>query len=268
MAVLNPKIDRTDPITWRSDNWPSVVGSSIFHAYNAGHAQFMWDVRCENKVIKTFAKVWKTHKLLVSFDSFGVMKPSELTGEKYEPSKRWYHTDQAFSKTGRCCVQGFVNLEKTGSQDGSLLVYKNSHKYQTQMATKFGLHHHNKDWYRLTPEQEQWLKEQKGVEEVKVLASKGDMVLWDSRTIHCNTLPDQNRQEPRFRYVCYICMVPASFVTIGQLKNKKEAFDKMLTTGHWPQCTKIFKNQDKEKNQKHPLRLSEIGKKLAGLVLY
>jgi hypothetical protein len=53
-------IDRQDPKTWTSKNWPTNY-HGIFHHFNIGHEQFVWNIRCEEKVIQTFADLWGTY---------------------------------------------------------------------------------------------------------------------------------------------------------------------------------------------------------------
>jgi ectoine hydroxylase-related dioxygenase (phytanoyl-CoA dioxygenase family) len=263
---LNTGVDRNNQKTWEEGTWPKVVGASIFHQYNAGHAQFMWDIRSEGNVIGAFSKIWGTDKLIVSFDGFGIMRPPELTKKDYNSRGSWYHFDQAFTKREKCCIQGFVNLEESGHDDGALMVYERSHLLFNKFASKFGLKVRNKNFYMIKPEQELWLREQKGIREVKVLAPKGSLVLWDSRTAHCNVGPCNGRKDPLFRYVAYISMVPIDHATEADLKNKRDAFLKRETTSHWPQCTNIFTNHFKNSNVR--LVLTDRAKQLAGVSNY
>lgn len=50
------------------------------------------------------------------------------------------------------------------------------------------------DWFGFNQEQVNWFKE-RGCEEVKVCAGPGDLIVWDSRTVHYNVVPegDQTR---------------------------------------------------------------------------
>lgn len=48
------------------------------------------------------------------------------------------------------------------------------------------------DWYGFTDEQQQWFFD-KGCEWIKVEAGPGDLILWDSRTMHFNCRPSGDR---------------------------------------------------------------------------
>lgn len=77
------------------------------------------------------------------------------------------------------CVQGFITFEDTDEDDGTLMVYKKSHLYHQKMF-KMNKHSGSDDWYKLTEQDLKWVKNSK-LEEVKIKAPKGSLVLWDSR---------------------------------------------------------------------------------------
>jgi len=45
------------------------------------------------------------------------------------------------------------------------------------------------DWFGFEPAEVEWFQN-KGCEIVKVCADVGDLILWDSRTVHYNVLPE------------------------------------------------------------------------------
>lgn len=45
------------------------------------------------------------------------------------------------------------------------------------------------DWFGFEKEEVQWFKD-RGCEIVKVCVDPGDLILWDSRTMHWNCLPE------------------------------------------------------------------------------
>lgn len=265
---LDTGLKRKNKKTWTAKNWP-VNTRGIIHNYNAGHAQFVWDLRSEDNIIQAFTDVWKTDKLLVSFDGFNVMRPGYVgTG------KSWYHVDQGPKKKGKHCVQGFVTFEDTDEDDGTLMLYKKSHLYHQKMFKK-NKHNGSEDWYKLTIQDLKWVKNNK-LKEIKVKAPKGSLVLWDSRMIHCNKPPDKDRKHPnRFRYVVYVCMTPANKATEANYKKKKEALKDLRTTSHWPHHIKVFPKAPRFKDLYNEATidntipiLTERAKKLAGLVKY
>jgi hypothetical protein len=70
----------------------------------------------------------------------------------------------------------------------------------------------------------------------------GDMVLWDSRVIHCNAPPTTARPLPKDgsllpprRLVAYVCMTPSSRLTPDIIGKRQEAFRRGHTSSHWPE---------------------------------
>ena len=158
---------------------------------------------------------------------------------------------------GLHCVQGFVNLEESTDRDGCLMVLKGSHLHHQALHARFGSKGKG-DWYKLTDEEVEWMKQQDGVTMVKVTAPKGALVLWDSRTIHCN-IPPSKRDDvevvdgPRIRHVCYVCMTPRALIKPNQLAKKVGAFNELRTTSHWPHQVKL-----------NSLRPNSYGKPIVG----
>ena len=71
----------------------------------------------------------------------------------------------------------------------------------------------------------------------------GDLILWDSRTVHCNSPAvniekrDPNEPVDLLRIVAYVCMSPASFVqgqTLEEFREKrKQMVENNCTLTHW-----------------------------------
>ncbi|KAI5477297.1 hypothetical protein MNV49_006518 [Pseudohyphozyma bogoriensis] len=221
---------RDDPSTFVNEKLPAHMKGGMLHGYGAGHEQFVWDVRCEQGIIDAFAKVWGTDELVTSFDGFTIMLPNR---KDVPDVGKWEHTDQSPSRRGFYCVQGLVNLNDCGPQDGGLMILKNS----SQLFEKFFDEHGRKgwkswgpaDWCGFSLEQQQWFFD-RGCEWLKVEAGPGDLILWDSRTMHYNCLPTGDRD----RVCTYVCMAPARLMTEKDKKDRKHAFDNYLGTTHVP----------------------------------
>lgn len=269
MEELNPDIKRDKRSTWKTENWPLNL-HGILQQYRVGHRQFVWDIRSEGKVIEVFKWIWGTEELLVSFDGLCLIRP---TGRK---SKAWPHVDQSPQSEGFQCAQGFINLHECGPHDGGLIVLEGSHKLHYQFFKEMGKLNHKDDWYKFSDEEMIFFKD---CPRKKICCQPGDLVLWDSRTIHytCNPTSDQ------YRMVVYVCMAPAEYASKEVLEKKKQAFHELRMTSHWPfkiqmfpttprfyndqqrlLHAKIMKNVEKMK----PPVLFERAQKLAGLIPY
>lgn len=276
-------VDRSKPETWKSQSMPANI-HGIFQHYKMGHKQPIWDIRCEPAIINVFKQIWGTEELLVSFDGLNLTKPSHRVHS-------WEHVDQkpgrsipdasiakrmkdlGFSKDF-CCIQGLLALTDSGKSDGGFISYKGSHKLHASFfKSKENPSAVKDDWYKF---QQKELKYFKGCERVKVCCNVGDMILWDSRVVHCNEAP----HTPRPRMAVYVSYQPKSFATPKVLQKKRDAFLNLRMTTHWaatkvklfPEKPRTYGNE--ELITKFPVdnvpipTLNDIGKKLAGIIPY
>jgi len=190
----------------------------------------MWDAKLEPGVIEPFAKLWGTQELLVSFDALNVTFPNR---KDIPPKAAWQHIDQSPMRKGLACAQGLINLSEAGPEDGGLIVYPGSQKlfeefFETQTDKSTW---EIKDTYLYTLEHLKWF-EGRGIRPVKVKAEPGDLIIWDSRTIHYGGEPTEKSNT--IRTVIYACYTPANLASEETLRKKKDAFEKFSATTHWP----------------------------------
>jgi hypothetical protein len=161
------------------------------------------------------------------------------------------------------CVQGILNLAPNGPNDGGLIVLKGSSALNEQVFKEHETTDNTwgpADWFGFTAEQVAWFTS-RGCEALKVCADPGDLILWDSRTVHYNTLPEtdairsvlcKSRQSfPKgltSSSPCYadICYTPASYAKKEDLEMKTKLFKDRIGTTHWPHAN-IFPNNRKQK---------------------
>ncbi|KAH8755962.1 hypothetical protein F5882DRAFT_481916 [Hyaloscypha sp. PMI_1271] len=225
--------DRNDPSTWIEEHLPAHMKGGMYHSYAISHEKFVWDARLEPGVLDAFSKIWGTDELLVSFDGINITLP--LPESKGPKGGRWPHQDQSSLIRGFQCAQGILNLAPNGPDDGGLVVLSKSHLLNDEF---FKTHSTDKkkewgsvpeDWHGFNEEEVDWFKA-RGCEEIKVCAEAGDLIVWDSRTVHFNVLPEGEN----VRAVIYACYTPASLATPEDLHRKKEIFERRERTTHWP----------------------------------
>ncbi len=117
-------------------NLPVGHKGGLYNNYGVAHEQFMWDLRSEPKLLKPFEMLWNTNELMVGFDGCnisipGLVKPGDAAG------KRWPHVDQSPLRKHLHCVQGIINLNENGPEDGGLMVLKGSRDYYTELFQVF-----------------------------------------------------------------------------------------------------------------------------------
>lgn len=248
-----PSIKRTDPATWETATWVASPEVGIMSGYGIGQSEFLWFARQLPKVKEAFTKVWETDDLLVSYDGCGVFRPIEYD-PKWKTATAWYHIDQnCYNKKGRHAIQGLVNFFPSGPHDGGFVVVPKSTFMIDEAFERFPdmCSRKSRDYVRIRPEDPFWIESINKIERnetnkydlfpVKVVLDPGDLVLWDSRAIHCNCPPDRPSNDPDAkmrlkRLAAYICMTPTALATDVEklLKYRILAFQRGITTTHWP----------------------------------
>lgn len=229
LRSFDSSLDFAEPSTWKGADLPVQTKLNTYQHYSVAHERFMWEARMESGVLEAFAKIWSTDELLVSFDSLNVTLPN------LKPVRDpWPHIDQAPRKRGLHCVQGIINLSSAGPDDGSLVVIPGSHKYteeffdtQTDASTWAW-----KDNRYFDDEDMAWFSS-RGLEPMKVLAEPGDLIVWDSRTIHWGGEPTPGKSNV-IRTVIYAAYAPASMASQQTLEEKRRVFEAYGATTHWP----------------------------------
>ncbi|KAH8891225.1 hypothetical protein GQ53DRAFT_841621 [Thozetella sp. PMI_491] len=244
--------DLADRSTWTKKHLPHNF-KNMYINYCAAHEKFMWDARTEPDVIKPFSQLWGTDELLVSFDTFNISLPDPNS----PPLPPWPHTDQSPYRKGLSCVQGILNLSPAGPKDGGLLLMVGSsilfekyfETFEPRERKTQGKHY---DLYRFEPDEIEWFKAQ-GCHEIKIEAEPGDLILWDSRTIH-HVAPIET---DTIRTVIYACYAPAALATPEETKLKAELFEKSEGTTHWPHCNIYGQGKAKINGEVDPLERDE-----------
>jgi hypothetical protein len=170
----------------------------MYHGYSVSHEKFVWDARLELGVLNAFAKIWNTDELIVSFDGINMTLP--LPSSTRPKAARWPHQDQDSKIRGFQCAQGIINLIDNGPNDGGLVVMKGSHNCNDEFFKTHSMEKKEEwgavpdDYHPFGDEDIKWF-ESRGCEIIKTCPDAGDLIVWDSRTVHYNVLPQgQNKR--------------------------------------------------------------------------
>jgi hypothetical protein len=217
--------------------------SMLIQYYGLGHSQFAWNIRSDENVANVFAKIWNCNKedLIVSMDGISICMPPEITNRGWF-RKTWYHTDQRFTNKNKSTIQGLVNLYDTRVGDSATKLLRYSHKYHTEFYNKFkdDIKYPQKDWYKISNEEQYEFFKEKNCEEVSLLSKAGDLVLWDSRTFHCGSEPLKEREVANFRATIYVCMSERKNASKKNLEKRKKIFNEMRISSHNPYNPTMF----------------------------
>eukprot|EP00008_Paramoeba_atlantica_P014387 CAMPEP_0201497946 /NCGR_PEP_ID=MMETSP0151_2-20130828/68526_1 /ASSEMBLY_ACC=CAM_ASM_000257 /TAXON_ID=200890 /ORGANISM="Paramoeba atlantica, Strain 621/1 / CCAP 1560/9" /LENGTH=317 /DNA_ID=CAMNT_0047889133 /DNA_START=90 /DNA_END=1043 /DNA_ORIENTATION=- len=233
---------RGDPSTW--ETFLGNPRNGIMSTHCVGQSDFVWHGRLLPKVKEAFATIWDTDELLVSFDGANAFRPW-----KYNPDwltkGGWWHIDQNCyerpHRTGMCCVQGVLTYYDVDESTGGLCVMKGSHNEHSRLCESSPSRSMRADFIPLQSFDPLFNTPKK---RLLVKAKAGDLLLWDSRTVHCNTPAlekkdeileeEKEKHKDLIRLVSYICMMPTSKASKEVLEARWELFFQGIGTSHWP----------------------------------
>ncbi|KAK4054120.1 hypothetical protein OIV83_001145 [Microbotryomycetes sp. JL201] len=223
---------RDDPSTCTTEHLPHITEKGMILHYGVAQEDWVWKVRTEPGVVGAFEKVYNTEDLIVSFDAVNIQWPKRKDAPD---NPRWAHQDQDPERPGFRCLQGLVNLNPSGSDDGGLVVMPRAHliseQYHEALKDEERIPQWTNEWYGYKDTGIAWLNE-RGYQFEKVNLGPGDLVVWDSRLPHYNVPPKGNH----VRMAVYTCYAPVETATQEDLIRKKEAFESGKGSTHWPQA--------------------------------
>ena len=243
----SPGLKRDDPSSWNNDNWLANPKTGIISGRSFNHSDFLWNSRLLPKVRRAFELVWgviakNDQSMLVSFDGGNAFRPWKRD-PTWTTDGGWWHVDQNSRnrphRSGRVCVQGLVTYYDADAETGGLCVVPGSHRQHQELCERTNAARMGMDFVSIDSADP--VLRAGGV---LVCARAGDLILWDSRTVHCNTpaLTWTPRSEPPgdgeaadlIRLVAYVCMLPRSRVADEMLPRRRGAFEHRMPTAHWP----------------------------------
>ena len=233
---LDTGIDRADPTTWTDDRWPVAVHGGIIPSQGIGQSEAQWFIRSVANVKRAFAAIWEDDDLLVSFDGMALWRPPHV-----EPSwltnrgGSWLHIDQhPIARPGFHCVQGLVSLLPTSPSSGGNIVVPGSHRLFESIpdlyTERLGRIDPSIDHFRF-PADDPALAE---TPPIMCHMEAGDMLLWDSRTIHCSSPGDNSDAVPDLiRAASLVCMMPKSRSNDKVIAKRRAAVANRTSTTNW-----------------------------------
>eukprot|EP01102_Stenamoeba_stenopodia_P001492 TRINITY_DN1129_c0_g3_i1.p1 TRINITY_DN1129_c0_g3~~TRINITY_DN1129_c0_g3_i1.p1 ORF type:complete len:374 (-),score=90.89 TRINITY_DN1129_c0_g3_i1:129-1250(-) len=243
-------IKRDDPSTWGDDRWPPGGRTGVIYTHYVGQSPFLWTMRAKPKIGQLYSQIWgrPVEDLLTSFDGCGVMRPTSYDPE-WKTNGSWYHLDQnGLKKKGDCCYQGLLNLIDNLEDDpGIVVVPESNHKFSSffSLIDTPDLRSRG-DFVSIKPH---YLTNHFKAVPLKLCIPAGSFVVWNSKTVHCNTpaltprpiIPPHDVARRKAvtleRAVAYVCMSPRPKnpkVLEDLLWNKTKAIRSGVTTNHWP----------------------------------
>jgi len=241
LEQLGTGIKRDDITTWGDDRWPIVTSGGIVPGLGIGHSKAQWFTRSVPSIKTAFASIWDDDDLLVSFDGMALWRPTSIDPEwKTTRGGSWLHIDQhPITRPGLQCVQGAVSLLPTAPSAGGNILIPGSHKWFTGIPEKYadrlGKLPAWLDHFRF-PVDDPRLKE---TPPIMAHMEAGDMMLWDSRTVHCSSPGLEppaaiNPSKPGLiRAASLVCMMPKSKANDEVIAKRRAAVETVTSTTNW-----------------------------------
>lgn len=241
LEQLGTGIDRNDMSTWGDDRWPIVTSGGIIPSLGIGHSEAQWFTRSVPAIKRAFAAIWDDDDLLVSFDGMALWRPTDVD-PAWETTRggSWLHVDQhPITRPGMHCVQGAVSLMPSSPAAGGNILIPGSHKWfadiPKQYADRLGRLPDWLDHFRF-PVDDPRLQE---TPPVMCHLEAGDMMLWDSRTVHCSSpgiepaAPSDATTPALIRAASLVCMMPKSRADDDVIAQRRAAVAARISTTNW-----------------------------------
>mmetsp|Transcript_109216 Transcript_109216/g.216883 ORF Transcript_109216/g.216883 Transcript_109216/m.216883 type:complete len:413 (-) Transcript_109216:313-1551(-) len=249
LEALGGGVQRLNPQTWTNENFPGLLDKGFFCTRGGGQCSAAWKIRGNRRVHHAFQAIWGIGDLLTSFDTFIGWRPwwssasstlgSATSSLPQRPRTEGMHCDQnPHTKPGLRCVQGMVPLRPVTSAVGGLCVAPGTHTEEVQSRLRELFPSTlSDDWLPLELKYPQHELCRCGE---LVEAEPGDLILWDSRSLHGGYVGKGGRAgsvhppSELARLSLAVCMVPRGEATVSDLHKRVRAVQQGHTLTHWP----------------------------------
>jgi len=257
-------IRKGEALTMRSSVWRNLGwgNTGVITNYAVGQSEFMWYLRMLPQVRLAFATAWgllpettgpqgscdecSIPPLITSFDGCGAQRNLFLPeAEKdWRTAGRWFHVDQNHRfAPGLHTFQGVLNIYPTDAVSGSTVIVPGSHR---RFAEICAAHPEARGSFVKLAEKRSPGRELVGAA-VQAVLEAGDLLVWDSRVVHCNqglcpqgctkpedtvALQGSRSNAPLSRLVAYIAMLPAKRLTPSLASARRACVQEGRGTGH------------------------------------
>jgi hypothetical protein len=237
-SEASPGLSGDDPSTW--DRMPCTSANGIIGSGGIGQSAFMWRLRALPAVVRAFAALWDCGEgeLITSFDGANVFRPFRAPAgmPAWRTRGGWFHVDQGVEKHGLHAVQGLVSLTAATSASGGLVVLPGTHLAHAELTRRYM--HVKGDYVQLPHGDPLLIAAAADGSSTLVQCEQGDLVLWDSRVVHCNAPAVERGSEQNapslLRLAGYVCMTARARADGPTLVARRAAVDKLATSTHWP----------------------------------
>ena len=196
-----------------------------------------WNI---SKLLKPiFSDIWQTEDLLTSFDGIGIRDFGEN-----DDGLDW-HVDQNLSrkKDGMVGIQGILALSNVNSMTGGTQFLPGSHNHHESLVLRYDDDPYNDNTWEFVNVEDDDIIFDSCAKPVSPTLNIGDLLIWDSRTLHKVQSPKDYLNTNRI--ACYVSMMPKKNSSDEIRQLRAGAFYSGLYTTHW--CDRCIIRGDDEK---------------------
>uniref|UniRef100_A0A7S4JAC9 Phytanoyl-CoA dioxygenase n=1 Tax=Odontella aurita TaxID=265563 RepID=A0A7S4JAC9_9STRA len=244
-AVLTNVLTPDDVATAKNLLWEDICGaygvscdnpstlsklSLPFHGIVASMAQTAgtWHIRGNANVHEAFSTIWDTSDLIASMDAIILWR-----SDSHHDTEGLHLDQNPFKKPYLDCIQGMVPLLPVTSDVGGLRVVPFSHteEARTRFCERFPEYKYRGDFL--------YVDEDPLKPAVLLECGPGDLILWDSRTVHGGTVGPgvgpQSEQTPRIcRMAITVALTPRAKASQKVLQLRRKGFENGISFNHCP----------------------------------
>lgn len=226
-----------DLATWKTANMPLGPRYGMYQSI-VSHCPDFWKLREDMAPI--FSVLYGTTELMSSID--GASFYPGLGAPRNVKNSDWAHIDQTVSSDLLCYQGQFVATDTSAS----FVATPGSSLRHADVLRKCGIPKDAGNWHKFTDTEVNKLISMFGDDyQLPILAPKGSVIIWDSRTIHSARYPDLG--ENSWRASFYVSMRPINTFSQRNMDTIKRAALEGRTTNHWG--TKLFGTGDRYKQK-------------------
>ena len=224
MCHLNPKIDPKNRQTWQNTTFPGEFSTGICGYYGMAQSDYAWYFRTNPLFRQIFGFYHQVDpsQLCVSMDCLNVMF------SKNNKKKSWLHRDinPSLPYGDLLSIQGFYSRYDVEKDDSGFVCVPKSHLLSIPNKST------RKHWNPLE------LDDPLIREGVKLLIPSNSLIVWNSKTVHANSVgkrdrPDLNGLPQLNRQGVYLSYWPRKNRSLDILEKKKELYKGGQGTSHW-----------------------------------
>lgn len=214
-TTVSPCFDWHDRDTWVHANCPMMWNKGMTYASGLAHSDAHWTLRTHPTVRSVWTAIHGTPDLVTSYDGGSLF---------FDPSQKptsWLHTDQHQSDD-TLSIQGAYNLLPTNELSAGFVIVPGSHLTHRHLEPpRAGSN------FRQIPDDDPHR-----TSAVKLLIPANTLVLWNSKTVHCNTGMHTSLGRDFNRLTFYLCYFPKALRSDTVLEARLIGYRRGDNCGH------------------------------------